>query len=81
MEGRTAPVISEILKVHRANVSIWISKYEQHGTNGLLEGQRPGRPGELSHSELNELTDIIDSADQLHTDLRPVSGPLLWLKA
>jgi transposase len=61
MEGKHAPEIASLLKVHRSKVSIWLHNYEQEGYNGLLEGYRPGRPARLKESQLEELSGIIDS--------------------
>lgn len=61
MEGRTAPEIARLLKVHRSKVSIWLRHWQQWGMEGLLEGHRPGRPKELSGVQLQTLADILDS--------------------
>ena len=51
MEGRTAPEIARLLKVHRSKVSIWLHHWQQWGMGGILEGHRPGRPKELSNQQ------------------------------
>lgn len=61
MEGKTAPQIAHILKVHRSKVSIWLSHWQQYGMEGILEGHRPGRPPELTGQQRQDLTDILDS--------------------
>jgi transposase len=61
MEGKTAPQIAGILKVHRSKVSIWLSNWRQNGMPGILEGQRPGRPPALSLGQKQGLSDILDS--------------------
>lgn len=61
MEGKTAPDIGNILKVHRSNVSLWLQYWQQHGMEGILEGHRCGRPVRLSESQLQTLEDILDS--------------------
>jgi len=61
MEGRTAPEIASLLKVHRSKVSIWLHHWQQWGMEGILEGHRPGRPKELSDKQLQTLGDILDS--------------------
>lgn len=61
MEGKSAPDISNILKVHRSKISIWLHNWQEEGMNGLLEGYRTGRPHELSETQLHELSDILDS--------------------
>ena len=61
MEGKTAPQISDVRKVHRGNVSIWLRKWRQDGMEGILEGHRAGRPSSLSARQRQELVDILDS--------------------
>ena len=61
MEGRTAPEIASLLKVHRSKVSIWLHYWHRWGMDGILEGHRPGRPKELTHPQLQTLADILDS--------------------
>jgi len=61
MEGRTAPEIASLLKVHRSKVSIWLHHWQRWGMDGILEGHRPGRPKELTHPQLQVLADILDS--------------------
>jgi transposase len=61
MEGRTAPEIANILKVHRSKISIWLRNWQQHGMEGVLEGHRSGRPPALSEDQKRELADILDS--------------------
>ena len=61
MEGRAAPEIASVLKVHRSKVSLWLHHWQQHGMEGILEGQRCGRPTQLSDQQLQTLADILDS--------------------
>src|SRR3972149_4245088 len=49
MEGRAAPEIASVLKVHRSKVSLWLHHWPQHGMEGILEGQRGGRPTPPAH--------------------------------
>ncbi len=43
-EGRTSGELAGILKAPRSRVSEWLSLYQTHGVDGLLEGYRSGRP-------------------------------------
>jgi transposase len=61
MEGRTSTQIAGLLKSPRSAVSLWLSNYEDHGIAGILEGQRSGRPCELSPQQLITLADIVES--------------------
>jgi transposase len=61
MEGKTAPEIAGILKVHRSKVSIWLQNWQQDGLDGLLEGHRSGRRPSISENQRQKLSDILDS--------------------
>lgn len=61
MEGKTAPQIATILKVHRSKVSIWLRSWQQYGMDGVLEGHRSGRLPALSDRQKQKLADILDS--------------------
>ena len=53
--------ISEILNVSRSKVSEWLKIYSEQGFEGLKEGERSGRPSQLSDEQKTILCDIIDS--------------------
>jgi transposase len=61
MEGKAAPQIADILKVHRTKVSKWLRNWQEFGMDGILEGQRPGRPAAMADDQRRRLTDILDS--------------------
>lgn len=61
MEGKAAPEIADILKVHRSKVSIWLRNWQQNGMEGVLEGHRSGRPPAITNDQREKLTDILDS--------------------
>lgn len=61
MEGRRAPEIADVLKVHRSNVCVWLQRWQEEGIEGILEGHRPGRPSTLSERQRQELADIVES--------------------
>jgi len=60
-EGRTSGELARLLKAPRSKVSLWLSNYETHGVEGLLEGYRSGRPPRLSEPQRVALTDILES--------------------
>lgn len=60
-DGKASGEISNLLKSPRSSVSEWLRNYEDYGYEGLLEGHRSGRPKELTDSQQQRLTDIIDS--------------------
>ena len=60
-EGRTSGELAAVLKAPRSRVSEWLSRYQQHGLEGLLEGYRSGRPPALTPPQRTQLSDILDS--------------------
>jgi len=60
-EGRTSGELAAVLKAPRSRVSEWLSRYQQHGLEGLLEGYRSGRPSTLTSPQRTQLGDILDS--------------------
>jgi len=60
-DGYSSGRIAEILKAPRSKASEWLANYETHGEEGLLEGQRSGRPAYLSQAQRTKLGDIIES--------------------
>jgi transposase len=60
-EGRTSGELAGILKAPRSKVSEWLSLYQRHGVDGLLEGYRSGRPASLTAEQRSHLGDILES--------------------
>lgn len=60
-EGYTSGKVASVLKAPRSKVSEWLSNYETHGLEGLLEGYRSGRPARLNEAQRTALQDIIES--------------------
>ena len=48
LDGLTVSEIAQRLRVHRSTVPLWIDHWNHFGEEGLLEGQRPGRPVALN---------------------------------
>ncbi len=61
MEGKSAPEIADILKVHHTKVCLWLRRWQNEGIQGILEGHRPGRPDRLSEEQKTTIADILDS--------------------
>lgn len=61
MEGKTAPEIADVIKVHRSKVCLWLRRWQTEGVEGLLEGRRAGRPSGLSEHQQQQLGDILES--------------------
>ena len=60
-DENTSGEIAKTLKVSLSGVSEWLKIYSEQGVDGLLEGQRCGRPSFLSEVDKILLCDIIDS--------------------
>jgi transposase len=60
-QGQTAGEISRLLGVHRSSATLWLQHWMEHGLDGILEGQRSGRPAELDAKDIELLKDIVDS--------------------
>jgi transposase len=60
-EGHTSGEVARVLKAPRSKVSLWLSNYNEYGVEGLLEGHRCGRPGELNETQGQALADIVES--------------------
>lgn len=65
-DGRTSGEIAEVLDAPRSKVWQWLSGYERYGFEARLEGQRSGRPDQLTEPQRVQLEDVIDS------------GPVAW---
>jgi transposase len=60
-EGHSSGELARILKAPRSKVSEWLARYQSHGVEGLLEGQRSGRPPQLTLEQRQQLGDLLDS--------------------
>jgi len=60
-EGHTSGGVARILRSPRSKVSLWLAHYQGHGMDGLLEGHRCGRPGQLKETQCQTLADIVES--------------------
>lgn len=60
-DHKTSGEIAVIINVSRSRVSEWLKTYEQQGVEGLMEGQRSGRPSRLTDIQKILLCDIVDS--------------------
>jgi transposase len=59
LDGHSGPEIARILSVHRANVSLWLRRWQEDGLEGVLEGHREGRPPELDARQHERLSTIV----------------------
>ena len=63
-QGRSSGELAAILQAPRSKVSEWLARYQAHGVEGLLEGQRCGRPPLLSSAQRQPLRDIREAVFQ-----------------
>ena len=61
VQRQTTGQIAQSLQVDRTRVHAWIVAWNEHGSEGLLEGHRSGRPARLKPTQREQLTDILDS--------------------
>ena len=64
-------------------MSEWLSAYQRHGVDGLLEGYRSGRPSSLTAEQRVRLEDILESGPVAHgLDTGIWTSPMLaWVIA
>jgi transposase len=60
-QEKTSGEIATTLNSARSRVSDWLKTYEQQGIDGLMEGQRTGRPSLLTDLQKIMICDILDS--------------------
>jgi transposase len=54
-QGMTCPEVGRLLGDAPRTVEYWVRRFEKRGLAGLVEGQRPGRPGRLSETQRREI--------------------------
>jgi len=54
-QGMTCPEVGRLLGDASRSVEYWVRRFERIGLAGLAEGQRSGRPGRLSQTQLEEV--------------------------
>jgi transposase len=61
IQNHTSVQIAHLLQSDRSRVHAWITNWNEHGIDGLLEGHRSGRPSELSQKDVERIIDIVES--------------------
>lgn len=61
LEQRGPQEVAVLLEVGLKSVYRWLHQYSEHGVDGLLEGDHPGRPPSLGDDQSARLEDILDS--------------------
>ncbi len=54
-QGMTCPEIARLLGDAPRTVENWVRRFEEEGLSGLVEGERPGRPGRLTDEQIEEI--------------------------
>lgn len=57
-QGMKCPEVARLLGDAPRSVEYWINRFETRGLAGLVDGERPGRPGRLTAEQIR----VIDSA-------------------
>lgn len=61
LQHQTNGQIAQFLQADRSRVHAWITLWNEHGMDGLLEGHRCGRPSELTQNDVERIKDIVES--------------------
>jgi transposase len=78
--GKTSGEISDLLDSPRSCVTDWLQNFQNFGYEGLLEGQRSGRPAQMTKQQTGALADIIDSGPLAYGFLSGVWTSILIAK-
>lgn len=65
-DGKTSGQVASLLNAPRSKVSQWLQFYDEYGLEGLLEGQRSGRPSLLDAKQKQTLDDIVESGPRAY---------------
>ena len=60
-DGHTSGEPAVLLPAPRSKVSVWLQQHQTHGVEGLLEGQRSGRPAAWTDRQQQPWGEILDS--------------------
>jgi transposase len=58
-QGMSCPEVSRLLGDSPRTVEYWVSRFEDKGLAGLVEGERTGRPRRLSDKQLEEINSVL----------------------
>jgi transposase len=54
-QGMKCPEVASLLGDAARTVEYWINRFESRGLAGLVEGERPGRPGRLTAAQIGAI--------------------------
>lgn len=58
-QGMSCPEVGRLLGDGSRTVQYWVRRFEQEGLAGLVEGERSGRPRQLSERQLEGLNTVL----------------------
>lgn len=64
LSGHSASEIARVLGDSPRAVAYWVSRFNEAGTSGLAEDQRPGRPSKLDDKQMGKLQTFVKRAKQ-----------------
>lgn len=70
-EGYATQEIAHITRQSQMNVRRWMHRFDEQGCNGLLEGQRSGRPAEITPAIENYLREAVGQSPHQYGYRRP----------
>ncbi|MDB5971458.1 MAG: transposase [Hydrocarboniphaga sp.] len=77
-QGLSCSEVGRLLGKSVRSVQYWVHRFEQDGVAGLIEGQRPGRPGRLDRDQLRALSALLrEPPSAVGLNARFWSGKLL----
>lgn len=79
LAGIDFEVLAETNNVSVRTLQRWISAWNREGIDGLIEGQRPGRPRAFDPENITTITDLLDhpeKADEVHWTAKKLHGHL-----
>jgi transposase len=65
-QGMSAPHVAQLLGDGTRTVQYWVNRFNTDGLSGLVEGQRSGRPRQLSESQIEQLGQLLRDSPRLH---------------
>lgn len=58
-QGISCREVARMLGDAPRTVEYWVRRFEERGLGGLVEGERPGRPGRLNEMQLEEISTVL----------------------
>ena len=63
-QGMSCPEVARLLGDSPRTVQYWVQRFEQRGLAGLQQGERSGRPRQLSDQQLHEVSQVLRQAPE-----------------